>query len=381
MKENQSISASSKQKQLENDLETNSPQTPNFLASIVKLPKAVVNNAFNLGKAASRQTYHWLGRSTETAGRVAKFIGNIPFLQNPIVQKAAGVLKLDWLVGMSDRVDLIKAEKAVKQLQQKYPNESPAQIAHRIMVEKATYASGIGFVSSILPGFATALLAIDLAATTALQTEMVYQIAAAYGLDLQDSTRKGEVLAIFGLALGGNNALKAGLGFIRNVPLAGATIAAGTNATMLYSLGYAASRFYEAKLREETAEPSTETLKVLQQESEQYLDVAIAQQAIVDRILVHIILASYPEKTSEDILRELEALKIAPESRDVIAANLQSPEPLEALLEQLNRDFAIPLLVRGRQIAQSNNEVSPQETEVLEAIAEKFDLNIDTPVL
>jgi len=180
--------------------------------------------------------------------------------------------------------------------------------------------------------------------------------------------------------LGGNNALKAGLGFIRNVPLAGATIAAGTNATMLYSLGYAASRFYEAKLREETAEPSTETLQALQQESEQYLDVAIAQQAIVDRILVHIILASYPDKTLEDILRELETLKITPESRDVIAANLRSPEPLETLLEQLNRDFAIPLLVLGRQIAQSNGEVSPQETKVLEAIAEKFDLNRDTPV-
>jgi uncharacterized protein (DUF697 family) len=170
------------------------------------------------------------------------------------------------------------------------------------------------------------LLALDIVATTALQTEMVYQIAAAYGLDLQDSARKGEVLAIFGLALGGSNAIKAGLGFIRNVPLAGATIAAGTNATMLYSLGYAACRFYEAKLREGTAEPSTETLEALQQESERYLDIAIAQQAIVDRILVHIILASYPEKTPEDILRELEALKIAPESRDVIAAHLRSPE-------------------------------------------------------
>jgi uncharacterized protein (DUF697 family) len=368
----------SKQKQAKGDRKTDSPQTLKLLASIGQLPKSVVNHALDLGKAIANQTYHWIGRSTESAGRVAKFIGDIPFLQNPIVQKVAGVLKLDWLVGMSDRVDLIKAQKAVKQLQQKYPDESPSQIAHRIMVEKAAYASGIGFVSSILPGFATALLAVDLAATTALQTEMIYQIAAAYGLDLQDSARKGEVLAIFGLALGGNNALKAGLGFIRNVPLAGATIAAGTNATMLYSLGYAASRFYEAKLREETAEPSTETLKALQQESEQYLDVAIAQQTIVDRILVHIILASYLQKTSEDILRELEALKIAPESRDVIAANLRSPEPLETLLEQLNRDFAIPLLVRGRQIAQSNGEISPQETKVLEAIAEKFAL--DTPV-
>jgi len=47
---------------------------------------------------------------------------------------------------------------------------------------KATYAGG-GLASSILPGVALALLAVDLAATTQLQSEMVYQIAVAYGLD------------------------------------------------------------------------------------------------------------------------------------------------------------------------------------------------------
>jgi len=56
------------------------------------------------------------------------------------------------------------------------------------MVEKATYA-GIGLTSSILPGVALALLAVDLAATTQLRSEMVYQIAVAYGLDLKDLAR------------------------------------------------------------------------------------------------------------------------------------------------------------------------------------------------
>jgi uncharacterized protein (DUF697 family) len=46
---------------------------------------------------------------------------------------------------------------------------------------------------------AAVLLSVDLVATTSLQNEMVYQIASAYGMDLHDSTRKGEVITIFGL--------------------------------------------------------------------------------------------------------------------------------------------------------------------------------------
>jgi len=75
---------------------------------------------------------------------------------------------------------------------------------------------------------------------------MVYQIAVAYGLD-KDPARKGEVLAIFGLALGGGRLIKAALRLAK-CAIAGAMIGASSNAAMLYSLGYAACRFYEAKL-------------------------------------------------------------------------------------------------------------------------------------
>lgn len=340
-------------------------------AGAVNAGKGVTNAALGLGGAAAQQTYHLLEHTTQGAGSAIAMIGNIPLLNNPVVKRVAGVLRLDWLVGMSHDLDLKQAEEEVRQLQQQYPQESPSQIAHRLMVKKAIYASGIGFASSILPGVAAALLAVDMAATTALQTEMVYQIAAAYGLDLQDPDRKGEVLAIFGLALGGSNALKAGLGFMRNIPLAGMMIGAGTNATMLYSLGYAACRFYEAKLKDNTDETAPETLEALQQESEMYLHTAMAQQAVMDQILVHMILASYPEKTWEDILPELRTLQLEPASLESIATHLQSPEPLGALLEQLNRDFAIPLLAQCRRIAVSKGGISAEEAKVLTAIAEK----------
>ena len=337
----------------------------------------LVSSAFKGGETALRTVVRWIGRTTQGTGRAVSLIGNLPFLNNPVVRRVAGALRLDWLVGMANRVDITQAELEVKQLQQAHPSESPSQIAHRIMVRKAIAAGRIGFLTSILPGVAVALLAIDLAATTALQTEMVYEIAAAYGLDLRDSARRGEVLAIFGLALGGGNAVKAGLGFLRNVPLAGVVIGAGTNATMLYSLGYAACRFYEVKLREATEEPMIETLQTIQQESENYLNVAIAQQAVMDQVLIHMILASYPSKNWEDMLPELKMLQLAPQSLEVIAKNLQSPEPLDALLNQLNRDFAIPLLVQCRRIAASNGEVSAAEDRILEAIAQRFNLTIE----
>ncbi|WP_143467798.1 EcsC family protein [Leptolyngbya ohadii] len=335
--------------------------------------KEAVKTAVTVGGAATRRAVGWVSGLTEGTGRALNLLGRIPLLRNPLMRRLVGVFKLDWLLGISDRVDTRKAEVVVKEMQQKYPTESPSQISHRLMVRKSMQAGSSGFVTSLLPGFATALLALDLAATTALQTELVYEIAAAYGLDLNDPERKGEVLGIFGLALGGGNAIKAGLGFLRNVPFAGALIGASTNATVLYSVGYAASRFYEARLQSGTQEPSTETLQSIQQESEEYLNKAIAQQAIMDQITVHMILASYPDKTWDDILPELQRLQIEANSLQTIAANIRSPQPLDPLLNQLDRDFAVAVLAQCRRLAESNGTVSPQEAAILQQIEQRCD--------
>ena len=91
------------------------------------------------------------------------------------------------------------------------------------------------------------LNSIELIATTKLQTEMVYEIAFAYGLDLDEPARRGEVLAIFGLSLGAD-VLKTGLTVVEIVPGIGAVVGASTNAAMLYVLGQTACRFYEGKI-------------------------------------------------------------------------------------------------------------------------------------
>lgn len=332
--------------------------------------KIVLDTSIGAGIVAAKETYKLIEKGTQSTGDVVNHIS-----ENWLIRKLTGVLNLNWLISPSESVDLERAEASVNKLKQKYPHESPSEIAHRIMVDKATKAGGIGLASSILPGVAAALLAIDLAATTKLQSEMIYEIAAVYGLDLKDPARKGEVLGIFGLGLGGGRLLRlGGLGLLRNVPFAGAAIATSSNATMIYSLGYAACRFYEAKLDESTSLTSPETLATLQAESEEYLETALAQEAIMDQILVQMILASYPDKTWEEILPELKAANLSDESLQEIAQNIKSPQPLDQLLTQLNPDFAIALVARCQEIAQENPDLASPLLSQCEKIAQLKDI-------
>jgi uncharacterized protein (DUF697 family) len=192
---------------------------------------------------------------TNAVGSLVEEIGNNPNLQN-LTENFQ-----NWLVENIDKVDIVRAETYVKQLQQKYPHETASKIAHRLIIEKATYAGGTELASSILPDIAVTMFSVDLAATTLLQVEMIYQIACAYGMDLKEPARKEEILAIFGLSLGGNQILKAGLGFVRNVPIAGGVISASSNALAIYTLGYAACRFYEAKSNSLSIEANLEEIE------------------------------------------------------------------------------------------------------------------------
>ncbi|MEH2353685.1 EcsC family protein [Nostoc sp.] len=357
--------------QAQSSIENEPSIVESFVKTVVQTGQAVLDTAVGVGEVTAKETHKLIEQTTQTSGQVVNRLS-----ENWLIRKLSGVLNLNWLISDNNLVDLEKAEAAVNKLKKQYPNESPSQLAHRIMVEKATQAGTVGLATSILPGIAVALLAIDLTATTKLQSEMLYQIASVYGLDLKDPARKGEILAIFGLALGGGRLLKAaGLGLLRNVPLAGAVIGASSNATMIYSLGYAACRFYETKLDESNSLASPQTLATLKAESEKYLESAIAQEAVMDQILVHMILASHPDKTLEEILPELQAVKLSPTSLDAIAQNIKSPKSLDILLNQLNRDFAIPLLVQCEKIAQLDNKTTPLEQEIIAAIASKFDID------
>jgi uncharacterized protein (DUF697 family) len=203
---------------------------------------AAAASAGEAAEAAATQAQESLDAAARETGKVLETIA-----ENPVLRQFLKFFRAEGLLTLIGDVDVASAEAAVRKLQQEYPTETKAEIAQRIVVEKAIYAGGIGLASSVVPGVALALLAVDLVATTQLQAQMVYQVAAAYAMDLRAPARRSEVLAIFGLSAGSSQVLKAGFGVLRNLPLAGMAIGASTNAAMLYAVGYAACRFYEAQ--------------------------------------------------------------------------------------------------------------------------------------
>ncbi len=126
---------------------------------------AVVGTAVGVGGAIAGAAV----QAPEGLGHLLGLVGDSPQLQ-----QLTKTLQVDWLLKIIDQVDIVKAETHVRNLQQKYPHEQASDIAHRLMVEKSIYVGGSGLASSLLPGFASALLAVDLTTTTAIQAEMVY---------------------------------------------------------------------------------------------------------------------------------------------------------------------------------------------------------------
>jgi uncharacterized protein (DUF697 family) len=321
-----------------------------------------------------------VGQAASTAGtmtlaaaqKVPEGLGSIATIvtDNPQLRLVTKHLKIDHLLyGLIDQVDIDRAQSYVQKLQTKYPTETAYQIAHRLILKKAIYAGGTGFASSFVPGAAASLFALDLAATLALQAEMLYQIAAAYQLDLHEPARKGEILAIFGLTLGGNSGIKAGLGFARNLPTVGAVIGASSNAVLIYTLGQAACQFYSAK---SSPLESVALLKETQSETERYLRFAIDQEIVMDQILMHVIWAGDPGKTWIDLLPDLTKYQFSDASIEAIKASASSPPALATLLDQMNPDFAASLIAQCQRLAHVDDILTTEESATLEQIIQSF---------
>jgi uncharacterized protein (DUF697 family) len=202
----------------------------------------MTGNTSAIGKEMGSKAQKFVEQGTETVG---KFV--TPIAENPLIKYAAKVPGINILLAALGHVDVDKAQAEVEKLRQEYPLETSEQLCHRIILDTSLKAGGIGLLTNFVPPLALTLFAVDIAAVTALQAEMIYRIAAAYGFSLKDPTRRGEVLAIFGLSVGGSGVLKVGLGLVELLPVVGAVVGASSDAALLYSLGYAACRFYEAK--------------------------------------------------------------------------------------------------------------------------------------
>ncbi|MEM9151640.1 MAG: hypothetical protein AAGB19_14460 [Cyanobacteria bacterium P01_F01_bin.3] len=207
-----------------------------------KLSSSAAKSTAKFSEAATDSAHSALEQTTESVGEVLN-----PIAENPAVDYVAKVPGLSLLTSALGRVDKADALEDVLKLKQKHPNDTPEELAHHIIVDATVKAGGIGLAANIIPPIALGLFAIDLAAVSALQSEMLYRIAAAYGFNIADPARKGEALTIFALSVGTSTVMKAGLGTVELIPIVGAAVGASSNAGMLYSFGTAASQFYKKK--------------------------------------------------------------------------------------------------------------------------------------
>jgi uncharacterized protein (DUF697 family) len=216
--------------------------TPDPMRDAIATAARMAQGMSDLGETIGPVVQRSLEQGTETVGKIVT-----PIAENPLVKFAAKMPGINLLLAALGQVDVQKAQQEVNQLRQTYPLETPEQLAQRIIADTSLKAGGIGLLTNFIPPLALTLFAVDIAAVTALQAEMIYRIAAVYGFPLTDPSRRGEVLAIFGLSVGGSGVLKLGLSLVEILPLIGAVVGASSDAALLYTLGQLACRFYAAK--------------------------------------------------------------------------------------------------------------------------------------
>ena len=323
----------------------------------------IISTVSSLTTSVTIQTQKILEKTTESTGETLDWIAS-----NPILKAADNIIGIDWLMTFLGQANTDKIRQTVAEMRSQYPDETPEQIANRLIVQKTWEGGRLGLLTNIIPPIAALFLGIELIATTKLQTEMVYEIAAAYGLDLDEPARRGEVLAIFGLSLGAD-VVKTGLTVVEIVPGIGAVVGASTNAAMLYVLGQTACRFYANK-----TEPTE--FASMQKRTDLDWQVALNQSKIMERILAHMVQVSYPDREWTEVLPQIK--EISPDSMEAIAENLKQTHDLTALLDELIPEFAPLTLNRCYDVAVSNGNITLQEQEILSQIALKFNLDLSS---
>lgn len=181
-------------------------------------------------------------QGTEGLGHAATVIA-----ENPLLKATARLPGLRWMAAALGQVNVLDIQKKTEDLRQQYPQETTDELVQRVIQSATVTAGGIGLAANFLPPLAVALFAVDIAAVATLQAEMLYRIAALYGFETNEPARRGEVLAIYALSVGGTGVSKTILSFVEAIPVLGAVIGASSNAALLYGLGQVANLYYAAK--------------------------------------------------------------------------------------------------------------------------------------
>src|SRR5688572_31629413 len=114
-----------------------------------------------------------------------------------------------------DDADEHAAAERVQELRAAHPAETPDQLVERLIKKKCQQTAAVGAATSgaaLVPGLGTLVAltvgaAADIGLTLRLQAELVLEIAAAHGHTVSPDEKRGVVLVVSGLSVGGNRLL------------------------------------------------------------------------------------------------------------------------------------------------------------------------------
>lgn len=185
----------------------------------------------------------------------------------------------EWINSSMLDLDLDAAKNSAITLKKFHSTEDPLSAARTLIVLKSLQAAAVDLTRSIphAEEVISSLTEVELSTLAKLCTEMVYQIAVIYNMDFRISEQQAEILTVFGLALIGERAIEAGIGWLKRGNLTSIMLSASAKALMIYAVGHAACIYYQNKSLE---------LAKLRNASQNYLK-GITNESAVEDLIEH----------------------------------------------------------------------------------------------
>ncbi|MBW4592290.1 MAG: hypothetical protein KME46_05015 [Brasilonema angustatum HA4187-MV1] len=214
----------------------------------------VVQSAIERGKTAQQETRQFFGNKLEqNQESLRKKLD-----ENQTAKEAAARAHIE-------QINLDAVEKFVTLLLTKFPNATPEQITQRLLRRQLFRVSRTSVVMSVVPSKMAESVGVDHVEIALIQAEIIFQIAVAYGFELQIPECKNEAFAILDRVLRANRLATIGLSATQIIPVAGGFINTGTDTYLVYQIGNTAQQFYKSLTEEEVP---GETLEVFIEETQ-----------------------------------------------------------------------------------------------------------------
>ncbi|NMF62892.1 hypothetical protein [Brasilonema octagenarum] len=214
----------------------------------------VVQSAIERGKTAQQETRQFFGNKLEqNQESLRKKLD-----ENQTAKEAAARAHIEL-------IDLDAVEKFVTLVLTKSPNATPEQMTQRLLRRQLFRVSRTSVVMSVVPSKMAESVGVDHVEIALIQAEIIFQIAVAYGFELQIPECKNEAFAILDRVLRANRLATIGLSATQMIPVAGGFINTGTDTYLVYQIGNTAQQFYKSLTEEEVP---GETLEVFIEETQ-----------------------------------------------------------------------------------------------------------------